>query len=252
MPIALVTGASAGFGTAICRTLIGAGLRVIGAARRAERLAALQAELGANFLPLAFDLQDKAATQAALASLPESWREIDLLVNNAGLALGIAPAQETDLADWEQMVATNISGLIRLTRLLLPGMVARNRGMVINIGSVAGTYPYAGGNVYGASKAFVRQFSLGLRADLAGTQVRVTNLEPGLCDGTEFSDVRFHGDHARARAMYAGVRALMPEDIARTILWLWQQPDHVNINRIEMMPVAQSPQALRVVKGLGE
>ncbi len=238
--IAMVTGASSGFGESISRQLVQAGYKVIGTGRRAERLAALADELGAQFLPLAFDVQDKAATRAAIAGLPAEWSEVDLLVNNAGLALGLEPAHKADLEDWEQMIATNISGLTLLTRLLLPGMVARNRGHVINIGSIAGTYPYPGGNVYGATKAFVKQFSLNLRADLAGTAIRVTNVEPGLCGGTEFSNVRFHGDDAKAASVYQGVEAIQPEDIANTVLWVSQQPPHVNINSIEIMPVAQT------------
>lgn len=238
--IAMVTGASSGFGESISRQLVQAGYKVIGTGRRAERLAALADELGEQFLPLAFDVQDKAATRAAIAALPAEWSEVDLLVNNAGLALGLEPAHKADLDDWEQMIATNISGLTLLTRLLLPGMVARNRGHVINIGSIAGTYPYPGGNVYGATKAFVKQFSLNLRADLAGTAIRVTNVEPGLCGGTEFSNVRFHGDDAKAASVYQGVEAIQPEDIADTVLWVSQQPAHVNINSIEIMPVAQT------------
>lgn len=238
--IAMVTGASSGFGESISRQLVQAGYKVIGTGRRAERLAALADELGEQFLPLAFDVQDKAATRAAIAALPAAWSEVDLLVNNAGLALGLEPAHKADLEDWEQMIATNISGLTLLTRLLLPGMVARNRGHVINIGSIAGTYPYPGGNVYGATKAFVKQFSLNLRADLAGTAIRVTNVEPGLCGGTEFSNVRFHGDDAKAASVYQGVEAIQPEDIANTVLWVSQQPAHVNINSIEIMPVAQT------------
>lgn len=238
--IAMVTGASSGFGESISRQLVQADYKVIGTGRRAERLAALADELGAQFLPLAFDVQDKAATRAAIAALPAEWSEVDLLVNNAGLALGLESAHKADLEDWEQMIATNISGLTLLTRLLLPGMVARNRGHVINIGSIAGTYPYPGGNVYGATKAFVKQFSLNLRADLAGTAIRVTNVEPGLCGGTEFSNVRFHGDDAKAASVYQGVEAIQPEDIANTVLWVSQQPAHVNINSIEIMPVAQT------------
>lgn len=238
--IAMVTGASSGFGEAISRQLVSAGHKVIGTGRRAERLAALGDELGDSFLPLVFDVQDKTATQAAIAGLPAAWQEVDLLVNNAGLALGLEPAHKADLEDWEQMIATNIRGLTLLTRLLLPGMVARNRGHVVNIGSIAGTYPYPGGNVYGATKAFVKQFSLNLRADLAGTAIRVTNVEPGLCGGTEFSNVRFHGDDAKAATVYQGVQAIQPEDIANTVLWVSQQPAHVNINSIEIMPVAQT------------
>jgi 3-hydroxy acid dehydrogenase/malonic semialdehyde reductase len=238
--IAMVTGASSGFGEAISRLLVSAGHRVIGTGRRGERLAALTEELGEQFLPLVFDVQDKAATRAAIEALPTEWQQVDLLVNNAGLALGLEPAHKADLEDWEQMIATNISGLALITRLLLPGMVARNRGHVINIGSIAGTYPYPGGNVYGATKAFVKQFSLNLRADLAGTAVRVTNVEPGLCGGTEFSNVRFHGDDAKAATVYQGVQAILPEDIANTVLWISEQPAHVNINSIEIMPVAQT------------
>ncbi|MGL5948642.1 MAG: SDR family NAD(P)-dependent oxidoreductase [Aeromonas sp.] len=244
--LALVTGASAGFGAAISRSLIAAGFHVIGTGRRRERLAALRAELGDHFLPLVFDLQDKAATADALASLPNEWQAVDVLVNNAGLALGLAPAYASDPDDWEQMIATNISGLTRLTRALLPGMVARNSGHIINMGSIAGNYAYPGSNVYGASKAFVKQFSLNLRAELAGYAIRVTNIEPGLCSGTEFSNVRFYGDDAKAAAVYAGVAAITPEDIARTVLWVCQQPAHVNINRIELMPVAQSFGPLQV------
>ncbi len=247
--IAMVTGASSGFGEAISRQLVSAGHKVIGTGRRAERLAALGDELGDSFLPLVFDVQDKTATQAAIAGLPAAWQEVDLLVNNAGLALGLEPAHKADLEDWEQMIATNISGLTLLTRLLLPGMVARNRGHVVNIGSIAGTYPYPGGNVYGATKAFVKQFSLNLRADLAGTAIRVTNVEPGLCGGTEFSNVRFHGDDAKAATVYQGVQAIQPEDIANTVLWVSQQPAHVNINSIEIMPVAQTFGPLHISRG---
>lgn len=238
--IALVTGASAGFGMAISRLLVANGWKVIGSGRRAERLQTLQNELGDAFLPLVFDVQDRAATEAAIAALPAGWQAVDLLVNNAGLALGLEPAHKASMEDWEQMIATNVMGLARVTRLLLPGMVERGRGHVINIGSIAGTYPYPGGNVYGATKAFVKQFSLNLRADLAGTPIRVTNVEPGLCGGTEFSNVRFHGDDAKAAAVYQGVEFIQPEDIANTVLWISQQPAHFNVNSIEVMPVAQS------------
>lgn len=238
--IALVTGASAGFGMAISRLLVANGWKVIGSGRRAERLQTLQNELGDAFLPLVFDVQDRAATEAAIAALPAGWQAVDLLVNNAGLALGLEPAHKASMEDWEQMIATNVMGLARVTRLLLPGMVERGRGHVINIGSIAGTYPYPGGNVYGATKAFVKQFSLNLRADLAGTPIRVTNVEPGMCGGTEFSNVRFHGDDAKAAAVYQGVEFIQPEDIANTVLWISQQPAHFNVNSIEVMPVAQS------------
>jgi 3-hydroxy acid dehydrogenase/malonic semialdehyde reductase len=166
-----------------------------------------------------------------------------VLVNNAGLALGLGPAAEANLADWDRMVATNVTGLMHMTRALLPGMVARNSGHVVNLGSIAGSYPYPGGHVYGASKAFVKQFSLNLKADLIGTNVRVTDIEPGLCGGTEFSTVRFGGDDAKAAAVYAGTTPLTAEDIAEAVSWVVHLPAHVNINRIEMMPTCQAPQA---------
>lgn len=244
MKTALVTGATSGFGWAICKTLIKAGYKVIGTGRRAERLHALQEELGDHFLPLAFDVSDRKATEKALNSRPEEWRGVDLLVNNAGLALGLEAAHEANLDDWYQMVDTNVKGLITVTRLILPGMVERNSGHIINIGSIAGTYAYPGGNVYGATKAFVEQFSLNLRADLAGTMVRVTNVEPGLCGGTEFSNVRFKGDDEKAAKVYENVHFIKPEDIAEMVLWLNQQPAYVNVNRIEVMSVAQSFSAL--------
>jgi len=185
-------------------------------------------------------VSDEKATEQALNSRPEGWKHVDLLVNNAGLALGLEPAHQANLADWYQMIDTNIKGLVTVTRFILPEMVARNTGHIINLGSIAGSYPYAGSNVYGGTKAFVKQFSLNLRADLAGTNVRVTNVEPGLCGGTEFSNVRFHGDDEKAAKVYENVEYVSPEDIANIVLWLNQQPEHVNINRIEVMPTAQS------------
>lgn len=246
--LALITGASAGFGAATARLLVQHGHRVIIAARRQQRLAALQQELGENCLALAFDVCDQDAVLTALHSLPPEWQQIDLLINNAGLALGIESAQKSRLQDWQQMIATNIGGLVTLTHAILPGMVERNRGHIINLGSIAGDYPYPGGNVYGATKAFVKQFSLNLRADLVGTAVRVSNIEPGLCGGTEFSNVRFYGDNDKAEALYANVDFLTPEDIAATLVWVAEQPPHVNINRIEIMPVAQAPAGLTVKK----
>ena len=176
--------------------------------------------------------------------MPESWRAIDVLVNNAGLALGVEPAYVAQVTDWDRMLATNVTGLIHLTRALLPGMIERNRGHVVNIGSVAGSYPYPGGHVYGASKAFVQQFSLNLKADLTGTKVRVTNIEPGLVGGTEFSQVRLHGDAQRAAKVYEGTEPLTSEDIAEAVAWAVTLPEHVNINRIELMPTCQGPGAL--------
>ena len=222
------------------------GHRVVACGRRQDRLDALAAELGSAVQPFALDVTDAAATAALPGSLPEGWREVDLLVNNAGLALGLGPAWQADPSDWERMVATNVGGVLAVTRALLPGMVERNRGYVINLGSTAGTYPYPGGHVYGASKAFVAQFTLSLKADLIGTNVRVTCIEPGLIGGTEFSDVRFGGDAERAASVYRGARTLRAEDIAETVGWLTGLPEHVNVNRIEVMPTCQSPAALAV------
>ncbi|THA08839.1 SDR family oxidoreductase [Rodentibacter pneumotropicus] len=246
--IAFVTGATAGFGAVICRTLIGAGYHVIGSGRRTERLTLLHAELGEQFLPLAFDISDREKTQQAIQSLPIEWRNIDLLVNNAGLALGLETADQANLDDWEKMIDTNIKGLVTITRLLLPQMVERNTGHIINLGSIAGNYPYPGGNIYGGTKAFIKQFSLNLRADLAGKNIRVSNVEPGLCGGTEFSNVRFKGDDERAEKLYENVQYVTPQDIANIVLWLNQQPEHVNINRIEVMPTAQTFAPLNVAR----
>ena len=248
--LVLVTGASAGFGEATCRLLVQKGHKVIGAARRLERLQALQQELGDAFLPVSMDVSDLKDIDSALQNLPAEWQNIDVLVNNAGLALGLETADKADFADWLTMINTNIIGLTYLTRQVLPGMDARGRGHVINLGSVAGTYPYPGGNVYGATKAFVTQFSLNLRADLVGKNIRVTNIEPGLCGGTEFSNVRFHGDEAKAAQVYENVQAITPQDIANMVAWLIEQPKHVNINRIEVMPTAQTFAGLKVVKDL--
>ncbi|CAM3849555.1 SDR family oxidoreductase [Avibacterium endocarditidis] len=244
----LITGASAGFGKAMCEVFIKAGYKVIGAARRLEKLEKLQAELGENFFPLQMDMNNLSEIDRALSKLPEAFQQIDLLVNNAGLALGLEPAHQANFDDWLTMINTNIVGLTYITRKVLPQMVERQQGHIINLGSIAGTYPYPGGNVYGATKAFVEQFSLNLRADLAGTKVRVTNVEPGLCGGTEFSNVRFKGDDRKAASVYANVHPIEPIDIANTVLWIYQQPAHVNINSIEIMPVAQSFSALNVVR----
>jgi 3-hydroxy acid dehydrogenase/malonic semialdehyde reductase len=247
--IVFVTGASSGFGAAIARRFAAEGHRVVAAARRTEKLAELGAEIGPNLLPVAFDVSDRAAVGQAVAGLPAEFADVDLLVNNAGLALGLGPAQQADLDEWDRMVDTNCKGLVYCTRALLPGMVARGRGHVVNLGSVAGTYPYPGGNVYGATKAFVRQFSLNLRSDLHGTGVRVTSVEPGLGGGTEFSLVRFGGDRAMADAVYAGVQPLTADDIAESVHWVASQPPHVNVNAIELMPVAQSFASFEVFRG---
>ena len=246
--IILVTGATAGFGLAIARRFAANGARIIAAGRRAERLAGLQAELGEAVFPLSLDVRDRDAVAAAVAGLPPEWAAIDLLVNNAGLAVGVSPAQSADLDDWDRMVDTNIKGLMYMTRAVLPGMVERGRGHVINIGSTAGEFPYPGGNAYGASKAFVRQFSLNLRADLYGTPVRVTEIEPGLVGGTEFSNVRFKGDDAKAAGIYEGADALTAEDVADAVHWAASRPARVNINVLQLMPVCQSFGPLRIHK----
>ena len=235
-----ITGASAGFGEAFTRRFVREGWQVVASARRTDRLQALADELGPAVLPLALDLQDRDAVYAAFAALPASHRAVDVLVNNAGLALGLEPAQTADPDDWDQMIETNVRGLVHCTRAALPGMVERGRGHVINIGSVAASYPYQGGNIYGATKAFVRQFSLNLRSDLHGTGLRVSCIEPGLVGGTEFSQVRFRGDLERAEGVYRGANALSPEDIAETVWWTASLPPHVNINTLELMPVTQS------------
>ncbi|HEY6452508.1 MAG TPA: SDR family NAD(P)-dependent oxidoreductase [Steroidobacteraceae bacterium] len=245
--IVLVTGATSGFGAAIARRFAADGRRIIAAGRRRERLTALVDELGATRIhPLVLDVRDRAAVDAALAALPPELRAIDLLVNNAGLALGLEPAQRTDIEDWERMVDTNVKGLMYVTRAVLPGMVERGRGHIVNMGSIAATYPYPGGNVYGATKAFVRQFSLNLRADLLGTAIRVTDIEPGMVGGTEFSAVRFGGDSSKAASVYAGADPLTPEDVAETVHWVAGLPARININAIELMPVTQAFGALPV------
>jgi 3-hydroxy acid dehydrogenase/malonic semialdehyde reductase len=243
-----VTGASSGFGAAVARRFAADGARVIASARRVERLEALTSEFGARILPLALDVRDRPAVAAAVAGLPAEFEAVDLLVNNAGLALGLNPAQDADLDDWDQMIDTNCKGLVHCTRAILPGMVARGRGHVINLGSVAGTYPYPGGNVYGGTKAFVHEFSLNLRSDLHGTGVRVTCVEPGMAD-TEFSLVRFAGDKGKADNVYAGMQPLTADDIAESIHWAATLPQHVNVNTIELMPTAQSFAPFQVARG---
>ncbi len=247
--IVFVTGATSGFGTAICQRFAREGHRLIATGRRAERLAALRDQLGgAVARTIALDVRDAAAVQRAVAELPGELAEIDLLVNNAGLARGLEPAQRASLDDWNEMVDTNIKGLMTLTRAVLPAMVARDRGHIVNVGSTAASWPYLGANVYGATKAFVHQFSLNLRADLAGTRVRVTVVHPGMASGTEFSNIRFHGDDRRAAEVYRGVEPLRPEDVAETVHWIATLPPHVNVNEIELMPVDQSFAGLSVAR----
>lgn len=240
MPTAFVTGASSGFGASVVRRLADAGVRVVACARRWERLTPLADELGPTVLPLQLDVSNRGAVEAALSELPAEFSAFDVLVNNAGLALGMEPAHLASLEDWDKMVDTNCKGLLYCTRAVLPGMVTRGRGHVVNIGSVAATHPYPGGNVYGATKAFVRQFSLNLRSDLHGTGVRVTCIEPGMAGETEFTTVRHHGDRSKSEALYAGMQPLTPEDVAEAVHWVTSLPRHVNVNTMELMPVDQS------------
>ncbi len=237
MKTVLVTGATSGIGEACARAFAGAGWRVIGTGRRVERLEALKGVLGDAFHPCAYDVRDEAARDAALAALPQEFRAIDCLVNNAGLALGTQKAQEADLNAWRTMIDTNVTALASLTHKLLPGLIER-KGAVIMISSVAATYPYAGGNVYGGTKAFVRQFALGLRSDLVGTGVRVCSIEPGMVE-TEFTLVRT-GSQEASDKMYGGAHPMTGEDIAQTVLWVASLPPHLNINSLELMPVSQS------------
>ena len=237
--IVFITGATAGFGAAMARTFVQNGHKVLISGRREDRLQTLSAELGDAVLPVVLDVTDKASIKAALDGLPAEWKQIDVLINNAGLALGVTPAHESSLDDWDTMIATNCGGLVAMTRAILPDMVKRGSGTVINLGSVAGATPYPGGNVYGATKAFVEQFTLNLRADLIGTGVRATNLAPGLCGGTEFSNVRMKGNDEAAAKVYEGTVPLTAEDIANTAFWIATLPPHININRIEMMPTCQ-------------
>lgn len=246
--IVFVTGATAGFGESITRRFIAQGHKVIATGRRSERLQALKDELGENVYNLQLDVRNRAGIDAALHSLPAEWRDIDVLVNNAGLALGMAPAHQASIDDWEAMIDTNNKGLVFMTRAILPAMVERNVGHIINIGSTAGNWPYAGGNVYGATKAFVRQFSLNLRTDLHGTALRVTDIEPGLVGGTEFSNVRFKGDSDKAGSVYDGTEPLTAEDVTEAVFWVASLPKHVNINTLEMMPVGQTLAGLKVHK----
>lgn len=235
-----ITGATSGFGRACAERFAAEGWRLILTGRRVDRLQALQAQLGTVPVHVVeLDVRDFSAVEAMVRDLPQDFQAIDVLVNNAGLALGLEGAHQTDIRDWDTMIDTNIKGLCYLTRCILPGMVDRNQGHIINMGSIAGTYPYPGGNVYGATKAFVKQFSRNLLTDLNHTKVRVTNIEPGLSE-SEFSVVRFHGDKDKADAVYKGTEPLRPVDIAEIVHWVTSVPPHVNINTVEVMPVCQS------------
>lgn len=236
----LISGATSGFGRATAELFGQNGWRLILTGRRSERLVELREKLGEDRVHIAaFDIRDRQQSEEMVAGLPVEYRDIDILLNNAGLALGLEPAFGADLDQWEIMVDTNIKGLLYMTRLILPGMVARRKGHLINIGSIAGSWPYPGGNAYGATKAFVQQFSRNLRADLQGTGVRVTNIEPGLAE-SEFSVVRFGGDFDKAAKVYEGTQPLTPADIAEIVYWTASRPAHVNINSVEVMPVCQT------------
>lgn len=247
MKTILITGATSGFGRAAVERFHGAGWRIIATGRRAERLDAQADALGRERIhTAAFDIRDEAAMRDALDALPADFRDIDVLANNAGLALGTAPAQRADLAQWKQMIDTNVTALATLTHALLPTLIAR-RGAILNISSIAATYPYTGGNVYGGTKAFVSQFSLGLRSDLHGTGVRVTSIEPGMAE-TEFTLVRTSGDQAASDTLYKGAEPITPDDIAETMFWIANLPPHLNVNRIEVMPVRQSFAGFQVAR----
>ncbi len=235
----LITGATAGIGAAAARRFAGEGWRVVATGRRRERLDALVAELGADKIhPVVLDIRDEAAVAAAVEGLPEDFRAVDVLLNNAGLALGTAPAQEGEVSEWRTVIETNVIGLVAITRALLPVLIER-KGAILNLSSVAATYPYRGGNVYAGSKAFVRQFSLNLRSDLHGTGVRVTSIEPGMVE-TEFTVVRTGGDREASDQLYRGMKPMTAEDIADSLYWIATRPPHLNVNTIELMPVSQS------------
>ena len=251
--IVLVTGATSGFGEAIARRFLANDHKVIAAGRRVERLDALKTSLPLEqqkkLLTVALDVCDSETVDVFPATLPADFSKVTILVNNAGLALGLEPAPKAFLEDWDRMIDTNIKGLVHMSRAFLPGMVDRKRGHIINIGSVAANYPYPGGNVYGGTKAFVKQFSLNMRADLVGTPVRVSCIEPGMCGGTEFSNVRFKGDDEKAQKVYSGVQFLSADDIAEAVYWSATLPAHMNINVLEVMPVQQTFNAMNIHRG---
>lgn len=241
----LITGATGDFGKAFAQRFSALGCNLILHGRSPDKLDQMAETISTPVCTTCFDITDRAAMEQAFSAIPSQFQNIDLLINNAGGALGLDKAQDSNLDDWDAMVNMNVLGLIRMTRLVLSGMTARKHGHIINIGSTAGNYPYPGGHVYCASKAFVKQFSLSLRSDLQGTNVRVTNVEPGMVQ-TQFSLVRFKGDQAKADAVYANTSPLLPSDVAESVVWAATLPPHVNINRIEMMPTTQSPGALQV------
>lgn len=244
----LITGASSGFGLEATKLFIEHGHTVVGLARRHEKLMEIKSMLGNNFYPLTADMQNLQSIKEGVENLPEPFDKIDVLINNAGLALNIKPAFDVDFNDWQTMIDVNVRGLSYITHLVLPQMVARNDGYIINVSSTAGSYPYYGSNVYGPTKAFVTSFSQNLRADLIGKNIRVSNVEPGLCSDTEFSNIRFKGDATRAESVYADVEAVTGKEIADILYWLTTQPKHLNVNRIEIMPTMQTFAGLTVYK----
>lgn len=242
----VITGVSSGFGYEMAKVFANAGHTVIGIARRQDRLEAIHTELGERFHGFELDVSNRTNAEIVVKEVMSQFGHVDILVNNAGLALGLEGAHEANFDDWQTMVQTNVLGLISLTQLFLPYMAERNDGYVINMGSIAGNWPYPGGNVYGATKAFVKQFSLNLRADLFGKNIRVTNVEPGLCGETEFSNVRFKGDDDKAAALYQNAHPVTGKDIADIVFWLANQPKHINVNQIEIMPTSQTFGGLKV------
>lgn len=236
--IVLITGATGDFGKAFAQRFAAIGSKMVLHGRDAAKVKALCQQYP-NAHGIVFDMTDKGAMKASIANLPAAFNDIDLLINNAGLALGLDKAQDADPDDWERMIDVDVKALTLMTSLVVKGMVARKEGHIINIGSTAGNYPYMGGNVYGAAKAFVKQFSLNLRADLIGTNIRVTNVEPGQVE-TQFSTVRFKGDAARAKKVYEGTKSLTADDVAEAVFWAATLPKHMNVNRLEIMPTAQS------------
>ncbi len=242
----LVTGATAGYGEAIAKKFVQSGAQVIICGRRAERLDAFRKKYGDSVYGVTLDVTKRSEVEEKLTNLPKQFAQIDTLVNNAGLALGLGRAQNADLHDWETMIDTNIKGLLYCTAVVLPGMVHRDRGHIVNLGSVAGEFAYPGGNIYCSSKAFVHHFTMNLKADLVGTGVRVTSIEPGLSGGTEFSKTRFKGDGEKASKIYEGTTPLTASDIAEAVYWAFSRPAHVNINYISMMPVCQAPGPLLI------
>ena len=237
--IVLITGATSGFGMSCAKLFSKKGYKTILIGRRKDRLTKLSKKLGAKRnIPIQLDVRDKKNVFQTIEDLPNDFRKITVLINNAGLAWGLEPAHKVDIKKWETMIDTNCKGLVYMTRAVLPGLIKRNKGHIVNIGSVAGSYPYEGGNVYGGTKAFVKQFSLGLKSDLLGTKVKITNIEPGMAD-TEFSLIRYSGNKKKANEVYKNMTPLSGKDIAETILWSINRPSHVNINRIELMPLQQ-------------